>query len=115
MRRRISTTRWPERETVDDDSQGVPLATVQQRSHGRGPGHRSISGAQRIDDVGGRGDEDIASIHQRLAVELSLQDGRPPDLVRARKVDCRLVHTPQAHHDGRPSISTHALQSPQGW
>jgi pimeloyl-ACP methyl ester carboxylesterase len=30
MRRRISATRWPERETVDDDSQGVPLATMQQ-------------------------------------------------------------------------------------
>jgi len=30
MRRRISATRWPERETVDDDSQGVPLATMQE-------------------------------------------------------------------------------------
>jgi pimeloyl-ACP methyl ester carboxylesterase len=30
MRRRISATRWPERETVEDDSQGVPLATMQQ-------------------------------------------------------------------------------------
>ena len=29
MRRRIVATRWPERETVDDDSQGVPLATMQ--------------------------------------------------------------------------------------
>ena len=27
MRRRIAATRWPERETVTDDSQGVPLAT----------------------------------------------------------------------------------------
>src|ERR671933_2866186 len=30
MRRRIAATRWPERETVDDDSQGVPLATMQE-------------------------------------------------------------------------------------
>src|SRR2546421_1883288 len=29
MRRRIEATRWPERETVDDDSQGVPLADMQ--------------------------------------------------------------------------------------
>jgi pimeloyl-ACP methyl ester carboxylesterase len=29
LRRRISATRWPERETVTDHSQGVPLATVQ--------------------------------------------------------------------------------------
>jgi pimeloyl-ACP methyl ester carboxylesterase len=30
MRRRIAATRWPERETVDDDSQGVPLAMMQE-------------------------------------------------------------------------------------
>jgi pimeloyl-ACP methyl ester carboxylesterase len=30
LRRRVAATRWPERETVADDSQGVPLATLQQ-------------------------------------------------------------------------------------
>ena len=30
LRRRIDATRWPERETVDDDSQGVQLATMQE-------------------------------------------------------------------------------------
>jgi pimeloyl-ACP methyl ester carboxylesterase len=30
MRRRILLTRWPEQETVGDDSQGVPLATMQE-------------------------------------------------------------------------------------
>jgi len=29
LRRRINATRWPERETVNDQSQGVPLATMQ--------------------------------------------------------------------------------------
>ncbi len=29
LRRRIEATRWPERETVDDTSQGVPLAAIQ--------------------------------------------------------------------------------------
>jgi hypothetical protein len=29
LRRRINATRWPERETVDDDSQGVPLGLMQ--------------------------------------------------------------------------------------
>src|ERR1700730_11004633 len=29
LRRRVLATRWPERETVMDDSQGVQLATVQ--------------------------------------------------------------------------------------
>jgi pimeloyl-ACP methyl ester carboxylesterase len=30
LRRRIAATRWPDRETVTDDSQGVPLATIQE-------------------------------------------------------------------------------------
>ena len=30
LRRRVLATRWPDRETVTDDSQGVPLATMQQ-------------------------------------------------------------------------------------
>src|SRR5580700_11535296 len=30
LRRRIAATRWPERETVADDSQGVQLATMQE-------------------------------------------------------------------------------------
>ena len=29
LRRRIGAMRWPERETVTDDSQGVQLATIQ--------------------------------------------------------------------------------------
>ncbi len=29
LRKRVSATRWPERETVTDDSQGVPLQTMQ--------------------------------------------------------------------------------------
>jgi pimeloyl-ACP methyl ester carboxylesterase len=30
LRRRIAATRWPEKETVTDESQGVPLATMQE-------------------------------------------------------------------------------------
>ena len=30
LRRRITATRWPEKETVADESQGVPLATMQE-------------------------------------------------------------------------------------
>ncbi|WP_330465868.1 epoxide hydrolase family protein [Micromonospora zamorensis] len=29
LKRRIAATRWPDKETVDDQSQGVPLATIQ--------------------------------------------------------------------------------------
>jgi len=30
LRRRINSTRWPDRETVTDESQGLPLATIQE-------------------------------------------------------------------------------------
>src|SRR5512145_709841 len=30
LRRRINATKWPERETVTDDSQGVPLEMIQE-------------------------------------------------------------------------------------
>ena len=30
LRRRINSTRWPDRETVTDEAQGVPLATMQE-------------------------------------------------------------------------------------
>ena len=30
LRRRIHSTRWPDRETITDESQGVPLATIQE-------------------------------------------------------------------------------------
>jgi len=33
LRRRILATRWPERETVTDDSQGVPLFTIQELAY----------------------------------------------------------------------------------
>ena len=33
LRRRISATRWPDRETVTDQSQGVQFATIQRLAH----------------------------------------------------------------------------------
>src|SRR6266850_3814369 len=33
LRRRINATKWPERETVTDQSQGVQLATIQKLAH----------------------------------------------------------------------------------
>ncbi len=33
LRRRIAATRWPEKETVADQSQGVPLATIRELAH----------------------------------------------------------------------------------
>jgi len=39
LRRRIAATRWPERETVTDDSQGVPLAVMQELASYWGTGY----------------------------------------------------------------------------
>src|SRR3982750_4161933 len=39
MRRRIAATVWPERETVPDSSQGVPLATMQELARHWATGH----------------------------------------------------------------------------
>jgi pimeloyl-ACP methyl ester carboxylesterase len=39
LRRRIAATRWPDRETVGDDSQGVRLATIQKLAHYWQTGH----------------------------------------------------------------------------
>jgi Epoxide hydrolase N terminus len=36
LRRRIAATRWPERETVTDDSQGVRLELMQELARYRG-------------------------------------------------------------------------------
>ena len=37
LRRRVNATRWPERETVADDSQGVRLAMMQEFARYWGP------------------------------------------------------------------------------
>ena len=38
LRQRIAATQWPERETVPDSSQGVPLATMQELARLLGDG-----------------------------------------------------------------------------
>ena len=42
LRRRIAATQWPEKETVPDDSQGVPLATMQKLAGEDGHGNRDV-------------------------------------------------------------------------
>ena len=48
LRRRINATRWPERETVADQSQGVPLATVL-RQKKRIPNSFITTGSRKAD------------------------------------------------------------------
>ena len=44
LRRRIAATRWPEKETVTDQSQGVQLATIQKLARLLGDGLRLAEG-----------------------------------------------------------------------
>ena len=47
LRRRINTARWPERETVLDDSQGVPLAMIQELARYWGTDYDCSAAARR--------------------------------------------------------------------
>ena len=47
LRRRIAATKWPERETVTDATQGVQLATMQQARALLGDRLRLAQGARR--------------------------------------------------------------------
>jgi pimeloyl-ACP methyl ester carboxylesterase len=82
MRRRIAATRWPDRETVDDDSQGVPLATMQ--------------------DLAGY----WASDYHWSACEASL-NGLPNFLTEIDGLDIHFVHVRSQHEDALPLIVTH--------
>ena len=57
LRRRIAATRWPEMETVADESQGVKLATIQET-------HASLGNRLRLAQVRGE-TERPAAIHYR--------------------------------------------------
>src|ERR1700750_1578570 len=82
MRRRIGATRWPERETVGDDSQGVPLATMQEL-----PRHWST-------------DYDWGACEARL-------NALPNFLTEIDGLDIHFIHVRSRHEDALPLIVTH--------
>jgi pimeloyl-ACP methyl ester carboxylesterase len=82
MRRRISATRWPERETVDDDSQGVPLATMRELAR-----YWST-------------DYDWRRCEARL-------NALPNFLTEIDGLDIHFIHVRSRHEDALPLIITH--------
>ena len=82
MRRRIAATRWPERETVDDDSQGVPLAMAQALAR-----------------------HWVAAYDWRR-VEARL-NGLPQFLTEIDGLDIHFIHVRSRHADALPLIVTH--------
>jgi pimeloyl-ACP methyl ester carboxylesterase len=82
LRRRISATRWPERETVTDDSQGVPLAMMQ------GLAEYWAS------------DYDWSKCEARL-------NGLPNFVTEIDGLDIHFIHVRSEHEDALPLIVTH--------
>src|SRR3954452_20403402 len=82
LRRRIAATRWPERETVDDDSQGVPLATIQELAR------------------------HWATDYDRRRCEARF-NGLPNFLTEIDGLDIHFIHVRSRHGDALPLIVTH--------
>ena len=82
MRERIRATRWPERETVDDTSQGVPLATIQELAH-----HWAT-------------DYDWRACERRL-------NALPHFMTEIDGLDVHFVHVRSRHEDALPLVINH--------
>src|ERR1700722_7677525 len=133
LRRRVSATRWPERETVSDDSQGVPLALMQDLARywatdydwSRCEGKLNAL-PQFITEIDGL---DIHFIHVRSkhedALPLIVTHGWPGSIIEQLKIIDPLTN-PTAHgasaaeafHVVIPSLPGHGLSgkpSATGW
>ena len=81
LRRRIEATRWPDRETVSDDSQGITLATMQ--------------------DLAGH----WATDHDWRRCEAAL-NGLPNFITEIDGLDIHLLHVRSKHEHALPLIVT---------
>lgn len=82
LRRRIASVRWPDRETVDDESQGVQLATMQELARYW------------------RTEYDWRKCEARL-------NARPQFLTEIDGLDIHFIHVRSRHEDALPLIITH--------
>src|SRR6201993_5334147 len=82
LRRRVNVTRWPERETVTDDSQGVRLAMIQDLARDWGSGYDWRKGRARLNKL------------PKFVTEI---DG----------LDIHFIHVRSQHQDALPLIVTH--------
>jgi len=82
LRRRINATRWPERETVTDDSQGVQLATMQALARYWGK------------------DYDWRKVESRL-------NAVPQFMTEIDGLDIHFIHVRSKHENALPVIVTH--------
>jgi pimeloyl-ACP methyl ester carboxylesterase len=82
LRRRIAATRWPERETVADQSQGVQLATIQELARYWGS------------------DYDFGRVEARL-------NAVPQFMTEIDGLDIHFIHVQSPHENALPLIITH--------
>jgi pimeloyl-ACP methyl ester carboxylesterase len=82
LRRRIAATRWPERETVDDTSQGVRLATLRELARYWGT------------------DYDLRRFEVRL-------NALPQFMTEIDGLDIHFIHVKSDHEGALPLIITH--------
>ena len=82
LRRRIEATRWPDRETVDDDSQGVQLATMRKLA------------------------EYWATEYDWRRIEARL-NSLPNFVTNIDGLDIHFIHVRSKHENARPIIVTH--------
>ena len=110
MRKRINATRFPEQETVPDQSQGVPLATIQDLArywatdHGWRKCEAKLNAVpQFVTDIDGL---DIHFIHVRSkhedALPLIVTHGWPGSIIEQLKIIDPL--TDPTAHGGRPRM-----------
>ena len=82
LRRRVNATRWPEKETVTDQSQGVQLATIQKLA------------------------SYWATKHDWRKVEAKL-NSLPQFITAIDGLDIHFIHVRSKHEDALPLIVTH--------
>ncbi|HEX8292736.1 MAG TPA: epoxide hydrolase, partial [Pyrinomonadaceae bacterium] len=122
LRRRINATRWPERETVADSSQGVPLATIRELARywatdydWRKAEARLNALPQFVTEIDGL---DIHFIHVRSkhenALPLVVTHGWPGSIIEQLKIIDPLVN-PTAHGGGAADAFDVVIPSMPGY
>jgi pimeloyl-ACP methyl ester carboxylesterase len=115
LRVRISATRWPERETVTDDSQGVPLAMMQDLARYWAADYDWRNCEARLNDLPNFITEidglDIHFLHIRSqyedALPLIVTHGWPGSIIEQLKIIGPL--TDPAAHGGSPEDAFHLV------
>lgn len=122
LRRRIAATQWPEKETVSDESQGVPLATMRElaRHWEKDYDWRKVESAlnalpEFITEIDGL---DIHFIHVRSthddALPLIINHGWPGSIIEQLKLIDRLTD-PTAHGGSVPDAFHVVIPSMPGY